>query len=225
MELQEAFYQRISVRKFTSEPVSKEILEKVLRLAGRAPSGMNTQPWAFFVVAGKPLDRLKADMIDHLRSGTPPAPEVMIPGWPSDSVFRKRQVTLGKQLFSLMEIPRDDPAARMAWMERGFRYFDAPAVIFLCYDNCFADPGPLMDIGAVMQSLCLAAVEYGLGTCIGAQGVQYPQLVREYAQVPETKKVAIAVAVGYPDPDFPANRVKSERAPVEEITTWVGWGS
>ena len=38
----------------------------------------------------------------------------------------------------------------------------------------------------------------------------------------ESKKIVIAIAIGYPDWDFPANAVETEREPVEAITTWIG---
>jgi len=36
------------------------------------------------------------------------------------------------------------------------------------------------------------------------------------------KDLIISIAIGYPDWDFPANKVYSEREPIENITTWCG---
>lgn len=41
---------RRSVRHFSPEPVSPELVEDALRVAGAAPSGANQQPWSFVVV-------------------------------------------------------------------------------------------------------------------------------------------------------------------------------
>ena len=49
------------------------------------------------------------------------------------------------------------------------------------------------------------------------------EVARELAGIPDSKRLMIAVALGYPDPDFPANQVKSEREPVDSITTWIGF--
>lgn len=50
----ESFYQlcsrRRSIREFSSRPVSRNLLELVVRTAGTAPSGANKQPWRFVVV-------------------------------------------------------------------------------------------------------------------------------------------------------------------------------
>tara|TARA_B100000902_G_scaffold389618_1_gene437093 strand:- start:299 stop:1024 length:726 start_codon:yes stop_codon:yes gene_type:complete len=41
---------RHSVRNFSKEPVSTEIIEKIIETAGRAPSGANQQPWHFVAI-------------------------------------------------------------------------------------------------------------------------------------------------------------------------------
>ena len=43
--------QRRSVRFFSDEPVSKEVIENLLKTAGTAPSGANKQPWHFVAVS------------------------------------------------------------------------------------------------------------------------------------------------------------------------------
>ena len=58
MELKKAINERRSVRGYKNEPVSKEILEKVLRLATRAISAENTQPWEIAVISGDVLKKI-----------------------------------------------------------------------------------------------------------------------------------------------------------------------
>jgi nitroreductase len=56
----DSFYQllreRRSIRKYKSDPVSKEIVERLLGAAMEAPSGKNRQNWKFVVVTGKKRD-------------------------------------------------------------------------------------------------------------------------------------------------------------------------
>lgn len=59
LNVYEAVDSRRSVRAFGTEPVSKEVLERVLTAAARAPSSGNLQPWKLYVVAGEPLAELK----------------------------------------------------------------------------------------------------------------------------------------------------------------------
>ena len=222
MEVLEAIKTRKSIRGFKPDPVGREILAEIIDIACRAPSAMNSQPWEFFVISGPVLDEVRQRNIDALHSGEPMEPEHVVVGWPMESVYRRRQVELAKQLFRLMGIKREDKERRVQWMERGFRYFDAPAVIIVVADRCLSEAGPLFDIGAVMQTICLAALGHGLGTCIEDQGVMYPGVLREVAGIPESKSIMMAIAIGHPDPEFPANRVETERESAENITTWLG---
>ena len=45
-----AIFKRRSIRKYTSEPVSEEQIEKILRAGMAAPSAGNQQPWHFIVI-------------------------------------------------------------------------------------------------------------------------------------------------------------------------------
>jgi nitroreductase len=223
MDVIEAVKKRKSIRGYKPDPVPRQVLEHILQLASRAPSAMNTQPWEFTVLTGDVLENVRQGNVDLLNSGVPPNPEHVVTGWPKDSIYRQRQVTLAQQLFELMNIRREDKEKRARWRERGFRYFDAPAAIILSVDRRLAESGPLLDVGAVMQTICLAALHFGLGTCIEDQGTMYPQMLREYAHIPESKRIIAAVAIGYPDWDFPANKVESEREPIKNSTTWLGF--
>ncbi len=223
MDVVEAMRSRKSIRAFKPGPVRKEILQEILEAACRAPSALNTQPWEFFVLAGDALEEVCKENVKRLRSGAPLELEVAESAFPKDSVYRKRQVELAKQLFRLMGITREDEEKRSAWTERGFRHFDAPAAIIIVQDQSLSGSGPLMDIGSLMQSICLAAMKYGLGTCIARQGVYYPEVLRTVAGIPESKRIVIAIAIGYPDWDYPANAVETDRESVDALTTWVGF--
>jgi nitroreductase len=223
MDVIEAVKKRKSIRGYKSDPVPKEVLEQILELASHAPSAMNTQPWEFLVLTGEVLENVRRSNVELLNSGALPNPEHAVAGWPRESIYRQRQVNLAKQLFQLMDIPREDKEKRAKWLERGFRYFDAPAAIILSTDRCLSESGPLLDIGAVIQTICLTALYFGLGTCIEDQGTMYPEVLRKYAHIPESKRIVIAIAIGYPDWDFPANKVETEREPIKNVTTWLGF--
>ena len=223
MELIEAIRARKSVRDFKPDLVPKEVLKKILEVATRAPSAMNTQPWEFAVIAGDVLKRIKEANVAMLKSGAPAKVDHMVVGWPPDSVYRIRQVDLAKQIFTLMGIPREDKEKRAQWLERGFRFFDAPAAIIILADKTLSESGPAVDIGAVMQTICLVALTHGLGTCIEDQGIMFSGVVRKYTDIPESKRMMIAIAIGYPNGDFSANRLESTRVSIENITTWYGF--
>ena len=50
MEALEAIYTRRSIRKYTSQPVSEEMIHELLTAAMHAPSAGNEQPWHFIVI-------------------------------------------------------------------------------------------------------------------------------------------------------------------------------
>lgn len=220
MDIIEAVRKRMSIRKFKPDPVPSGIIREILEIAGRSPSAMNTQPWEFAVLTGDVLEKVKMANVQMLKAGTEPDLENSLGGVPRESVYRERQVELAKMIFKLMDIPREDREKRASWMEHGFRFFDAPAAIILMTDRILSEAGSLLDIGAIMQTICLAAMNYGLGTCIADQGISYAGELRKYAKIPESKRMIISIAIGYPDPDFPANRLESRREPVENTVTW-----
>jgi nitroreductase len=220
VDLIEAIKSRKSIRGYKPDPVPKEVLGEVLEVATRAPSGMNTQPWELTVVAGEVIEKIKQANIENLTSGVAPHPDT-VRGEKYTGVYRERQVALAVQLFQLMGIAREDREKRMEWMKRGFRFFDAPAAIILSTDESLGEAAQF-DLGAMAQTIALAALSHGLGTCIQNQGVMYPDVIRKFTGIPDSKRIGICLTIGYPDWDFPANRVQSGREPVDNVTTWCG---
>ncbi|MEN6330398.1 MAG: nitroreductase [Smithella sp.] len=223
MEILDAIKKRRSIRGYKPDPVSKAVIREILEIAGRAPSAMNTQPWEFAVVTGEPLQKMREGNIEKIRSGASPQPEHQVAGWPNDSVYRARQVDLAKHIFQIMDISRKDNAKRDAWLERGFCYFDAPTAIIIYVDKTLPAASPAVDVGAVMQNICLAALPFGLGTCIHDQGIMYPDVVKRCTGIPESKRLIVAISIGYPDEDNIANKITSTRESIDKIISWIGF--
>ena len=221
MDVIEAIKTRKSIRGYKPDPVPKEVIKEILEAATRAPSSMNVQPWSFIVLAGEVLEKIKQANIEKFDSGETSSLEMGRMAQPYSGKHRERQVALGIQLFQLMNIAREDKEKRTEWMKRGFRFFDAPAAIILLMDEEMSE-GQQFNMGCLTQSILVAALNYGLGTCIHDQGAMYPEVIRQFTGIPESKRISICVSIGYPDWDFPANNVQSEREPVEDITTWCG---
>lgn len=221
LDVVEAVRTRKSIRSFKPDPVPKNVLREILEIATRAPSGVNAQPWEITVVAGEALDSIKRQNVENLMSATSPNPDMQ--GGAREGVYRQRQVDLAKQLFQLMGIAREDKEKRAQWYQRGARFFDAPAAIILHMDSSIGESLNLFDMGTLAQTICLVALNYGLGTCIEGQGVHYPEVLRKHAGIPESQRIVTSIAIGYPDWDFPANKVQSEREPVDNITAWRGF--
>jgi nitroreductase len=221
MDILEAIRARKSIRGYKPDPISKEILREIIDIATRAPSTANTQPWEITVVTGKVLDNIKQANIEMLNSGATPNPAG--PPKPFTGKYRRRQVDLAIRLFELMGIARGDKEKRAEWWQRGFRFFDAPAAFILSVDKSLDELHSLLDVGAITQTICLTALNYGLGTCIQDQGIMVPEVIRKFTHIPEPKRIVISISIGYPDWDFPANKVVSTREPLENAVTWYGF--
>ncbi len=214
---------RRSIRGYKPGPVPQALIEEILALAMRAPSSMNTQPWNFTVVTGEPLARIRAGNSERMLAGIPQSREFRT-GSAFAGQHRERQVGVAKQLFAAMGIARDDAAARQDWVMRGFRQFDAPVCVIITYDRELADSDDTaFDCGAVTTALVNAAWSRGLGCVINSQGIMQSPVVREHAGIADDQVIMKAVAMGWPDDDFPANAVVSERKSVDEAARFVGF--
>jgi nitroreductase len=223
LEYDEVVLGRRSIRGFKHEPVPKAVIREIIELAMRAPSSLNTQPWNFYVVAGAPLDRIRAGNTERNLAGVPDSREFRSHGAYA-GVHRDRQIEIAKQLFAVMGIERDDKPKRQEWVLRGFRQFDAPVSVVVTYDRSLkeGDIAPF-DCGAVTNALVNAAWSRGLGCVINSQGIMQSPVVREHAGIAGDQVIMICVAMGYPDDSFPANAVVSRRKPVDEATVFVGF--
>ncbi len=74
MDALEAILTRQSVGKMKSDPVSRELIEKLLDAAVQAPNHYKVRPWRFVVLTGKGLSRLGDVMAQSLKSRFPDLP-------------------------------------------------------------------------------------------------------------------------------------------------------
>jgi hypothetical protein len=170
------------------------------------------------------LDRIRQGNVERNLAGVPDSREFrMGPGY--DGAHRKRQIEIAIQLFSAMGIERDNKEKRQDWILRGFRQFDAPVSIVITYDRSIqgGDIAPF-DCGGVVNCLVNAAWSRGLGCVINSQGIMQSPVVREHAGIADDQVIMKSIALGWPDEDFPANAVVSERKPVDQAAVFVGFG-
>jgi nitroreductase len=223
-DLETIVFERRSIRGYSNQPVSREVLEDVLRIAQRAPSSMNTQPWHFHVLTGEPLERIREGNTEKMVAGSAVDREITL-NHGYEGAHRERQVEIAVQLFEAMGIARDDKDRRQDWVMRGFRQFDAPVSVVITVDRELAnDTIAHFDCGAATYGLVLAAWSKGLGTVINGQGIMQSSVVRENAHIPADQVIMTCVAMGYPDEEFVANHVQSRRATDGAVASFVGFG-
>lgn len=104
-----------------------------------------------------------------------------------------------------------------------------PAFILICEEKARLKPSvgerygsqyfSQMDIGMAAMGLCYAATALGLGTCM--IGVMSQEKMHRAFHIPEDRTARLAIAVGYPAQDVPAQR--KDRKPLEEILGYNQW--
>ncbi|HRV42675.1 MAG TPA: nitroreductase [Syntrophales bacterium] len=223
MTVTEAVTHRRSIRKFKGEAVPRETVERILDRARWAPSWGNTQPWEFFVLAGPPLESFRAANRQRLSRGVPFSPEVPMPeAWPDR--LKGRYGELGKIVLGALGIERGDKASRDGFYLTMAELFGAPLLLVCCLPRALRVEYALFDMGLIVQTICLLAYEEGIGSCVMAAAVGYPDLLREAAGIPDDRRIVMGVALGYPDTEAGVNNFPRPRAPLAELVTWVGGG-
>ncbi len=210
----EALATRRSVRAFLPKPVDRRIVEQILALASRAPSGSNIQPWKVWVVAGAAKDSLCARILDaHRNEASGHAEEYRYypRSWEEPYLSRRRKI--GFDLYSLLGIAKADRAAMQRQFGRNYDFFGAPVGLFLGIDRSM-ELGGWFDLGGFLQSILLAARGFGLHSCPQQAFAKYHRLIRAALDIDDDQMIACGVALGYEDPEAAENRLVTEREPV-----------
>jgi nitroreductase len=132
-----------------------------------------------------------------------------------------RYKALGKSVLGALAIAREDQQARADHFARMFSCFDAPAVVIFSLDKTLLLEYAMLDVGLILQTFCLLAHGKGLGTCILAAVVTYPEIVRKVFSIPETKRLVMGAALGWPDSEALVNSFERNRGDLEEFIRWV----
>ena len=217
----EAITSRRSVRAFLPTPVPDETIRDILRVAARAPSGTNMQPWKVYVVKG---DRKQALADAILGSGIRAEKAV----WDDyvyypDQFFEPyltRRRAVGFALYSLLGIGRREVERMRAQHDRNFTFFDAPVGMIFTIDRRL-NKGSWVDHGMFLQTVMLAARARGLHTCPQAAFAPYHRQIRPLLNIPDEEIVVCGMALGHEDASKPENALRSERAPLEEFVTFI----
>ena len=223
MNFEEFAKSRKSTRGFLDKPISKKLINEIINAAKWSPSSYNTQTWNIHVVTGDVLDKIRDGNTKNTLAGKPHVRDFPYKE-DYEGIHRQRQIDVAIQLFEVMGIKKEDKEKRMDWMLRGFRQFDAPVSLVLTYDK-YLEPAAISHfaLGGLSYGIVLAAWDRGIGCVINGQGIMQSDVVREHAKIPENENIMICIAMGYPDPDFAANDVRSTRIANESFVNYLGF--
>ena len=214
MDVIEAIDERSSIRDFTSQPVGKDTILKILTVATRAPSGGNGQPWELFVAAGATLEKIRSQYQELAKSG-PSGPGGPPPNRPA--YIMERMAVIRRERLELMGLNPDDPDSGKLFQEWGARMFGVPVLVIICQDKALTNN---LDIGLFVQTLCLAAQGYGVESFIAGAFVSHQDVLRRELEIPESLNIITGVGLGYANPDNRINTYRSPRRPIEEVVRY-----
>jgi len=186
MELKEVLEKRTSVRKFKDEEVTVEILRKIAKAGGMAPSINNSQPWKFIAITNK---KLLSDMAEAVRN--------------------KLKELFGEKKDFEAELVR----RKVDWFSTFFA--DVPAVIAVVGEPYKAEADDvltdvltheqlnemrnhpnLQTIGAAVENMLLTAVDLGYGACWLTGPLVARNELEQLLNIKEPNYLACLVAVG-----------------------------
>ncbi len=223
MNVTEALATRMSCRAFLPTPVPEATVRAILDAARQAPSGGNLQPWRVHALAGAPLAELvalvRARMPSHPRGEDPEYDIYPRELW---EPYRSRRFKCGEDLYATIGVTREDKLARLLQFARNYEFFGAPVGLFFCLDRRLGPP-QWSDVGMYMQSVMLLAREHGLDTCAQEAWSVWHRTVGEFLGLPPELMLFCGMALGYRDESAPINRLRTERAPLEEVASLRGF--
>jgi nitroreductase len=226
MDVIEAIHARRSIRGYKTDPVPKKVLEEIVEACQWAGSPGNMQPWEFAILGGDTMEKFRNYLIKQTEAKAPPELEFS-PPFNIPELYDKRRTVYYRENFDRYVYPpgtENVEEQKHAHFLKGARLFDAPNVIIIYTDKAFLDiPWAIISIGLIAQTLCLAAVAHGLGTCIMGRLVDWPNMLREMLGVSQSKVFICGMAIGYPDLDSRVNNVPRIRMPLEEWVHWHGF--
>ena len=223
-----AIESRFSARAFLPRPVGRELIEDILRVARRAASGVNTQPWKVYVLQGTSRDQLVEKVCAaHDSIYADPALAAQYPEeydyysdkWVSPYIDRRRANGWG--LYGLLGITKGDKDKMHAQHQRNYRFFDAPVGLMFTIDKVLGR-GSLIDYGMFLQNVMLAARARGLHTCPQAAWNGFAKIIMPHIGATPEEMLVCGMSLGYADESALVNSFHTPREAVETFTHWLG---
>jgi nitroreductase len=198
-----------SMRKLKTDPIPQDVLDKILAAGTQAPSGQNTQPWAFIAIqdpATKKFVQEKYDAGIKERFGKFSIDKI------GDDTTEKRTT---KAAFHLSEHMHEVPLLLMVCGKRDWPFQTLP-------ENRTGKAPP--NYGAVypcVQNILLACRALGLGASLTTTHRLHEAEIAERLGVPDDYGLVVLIPIGYPKGKFGP----ISRTPPAELTHYDSWGT
>jgi nitroreductase len=218
MDLFEIMYSAGSIRRLRPDPVSDEIITKILDAAIRAPSGSNAQSWVFIVIK---------DAATRKQLG---------------AVYKKSSDIMLKLYAGAPRPPHMDESNYQRFMQAVMHLFehmgDAPVLLVPClkasmWTGASNLPGDVKarlasaariagsSIYPAVQNVILACRAFGLGTVLTTIHAFFEEEVREILKLPADVQTYALMPIGYPQ----GHHYRVKRKAVREIACLDRYGN
>jgi nitroreductase len=217
MDVSEAVSSRQSIRAYTDQQVTNEVIKDLLEKSSRAASGGNLQPWKVYVINNQSMQdflKFQEEWSDPETPAYPIYPENL--GEP----YKDSRYEVGVQMYSLLGIERDDKEGRFKQMLENYRFFGAPAAFFCFVDRQMGLP-QWSDLGMFLQTFMLLAKEAGLDTCAQEAWSLKQESITEFVKAPDELMLFCGMSIGYQDQDAIINKLRTSRRPIEDWATFI----
>ena len=218
---------RMSVRAFTPEVPPRVLIEHILQVSSRAPSGTNTQPWRVYILVGGIREELckkvcdayeiiskNPELADEYKEAYSYYPEK----WFSPYIDRRREN--GWSLYSLLGIEKGEKEKMFLQHQKNFRFFDAPVGLFFTIHRDLGT-GSILDYGMFLQNIMISAQSHGLATCPQAAWNKFSKIILPAIGASSEEMLVCGMAIGYADKSHKINTFQTPRAKVDEFTSWL----
>jgi nitroreductase len=222
-----AILSRFSARAYLPQAVDRGLLQEVLEVSARAPSGTNTQPWKVYVLQGAKRDELVAktcaahDAISAnpaLAADYAESYDYYPEKWVSPYIDRRRECGFG--LYGVLGIGKGDKDRMHQQHQQNFRFFDAPVGLIFTIDKIMGR-GSLLDYGMFLQNIMVVARSRGLHTCPQAAWNGFSKIILPHVGAGENEMVVCGMALGHADESALVNTFQTTRVPAQNFTQWV----
>ena len=186
-DIWEVMFTQRAIRYWVEEPVSRELIERVIEAASKAPSGSNHQPWMFVVADRDPVKTSLAEALrDYYEEG------------PLKTLVESSQKT-------------EDSSQRLM-MSGAENFFTnlrtAPAIIIPCLYKLSSPTSEMNTLIAgssiylAVQNMLLAARALGLGTLMTTSHSLIEEVIRDVCKIPDDAQPAALIPIGFPAVKF-----------------------
>ncbi|MGF6637354.1 nitroreductase [Paraburkholderia sp. MM6662-R1] len=217
--LDELLRRRHSCRAFLPQPVSRDVIRRILETAQRTASWCNAQPWQVHVMSGEPLESLRSDLMARASANLAPSPEL---DWPREyrGVHQTRRRESGWALYRATGVQKGDREAAARQGRENFRLFGAPHLAIVCSDDSLGTHG-VMDCGAWVSNFLLAATAVGVSAIAQAALASWPDILRKHLDIGAENRIICGISFGFEDTEHAANSFRTSRAPIDDVVAWV----